>query len=816
MDNIDLFKFKFVDREVERKVVKKFLFDSNNDKILWIHGESGVGKTELVKYFTENFKNYRFIHINPIKTQMLSYFSTFTKELEKEKYSLPNFIIKNYKKIRDLTKGTISEINEKTKFLMELLEIGEKIFIDAKGDFFSTANVITRYVIDISRDRKSIFIFDNFQQCDTNSLEIIQEITNNLLRNVNIKFIFITTDNTLSVDSEIIKFLLDKIPSTPVLIKPFAIKEYFLDILLSIYSLDNVNVSDLEQLFIICNGIPEKLKTFLRNMYLSNGIEYYKDSNQARLMPKIFKETLCKGVDNTDLDSLDIIEKLVFKIIICWNETMPIFLLDDMAQYISREALCLPSELKTQIINAIYKLIGLNILELDENGLKVKHDLLYLSFLPKYNVIPEIILYNKLYNYLNINREEVIKHYSQTFFEINNALYSYKACISLWQQINLSCLKRLLEQSDFKNIDAVINRLETNLIGIDVPDLLLLAECFYNRGKYYKARNILNYAQGKLAVDTEYFRYYYLSGKLYNMVMDKENAEKELILAQKYVLPKTDEEILIKHMLQLILVEVNGRKQEAKEIFCSVSEHLENYKDNSKVLGILLKNCSNYYNGKKALNLLETALRIGEENNDLIEIAFIKNNMGYEYFKLNDYEKCKALYEESISTLSQTKIHESAYPLSNLAICYMIEDKYSEAITLINRALFWNCSTYLEFVLNTHLMLCCEQIGEKEESYKIAEILFDKLESGKIEDPVILRKVYLNLAINYDRLQLEQRAKTCIEKAYAFSLNSSSEYRASKIYSKYFGPISRDLSEIKDQYRTKYYFDHWLTIFSHD
>lgn len=816
MENIDLFKFKFVDREIERKVVEKFLFDSNNDKILWIHGESGVGKTELVKYFADHFEHYRFIHINPVKTQIMSYFSALTKELDKENFSLPNFIIKNYKKIRDLTKDTISEINEKTRFLTGLLEIGEKIFIDAKGDFFSTANVLTHYIINISSDKKLVFVFDNFQQCDTNSLEIIKEVTSNLLKNMNIKFIFITTDNTLSADSEIIKFLLDKVPTSPILIKPFAIKEYFLDILLNIYSLDNINISDLEQLFQICNGIPEKLKTFLRNMYLSNGIEYYKNNNQARLMPNIFKETLCKGVDNTDLDSLDIIEKLVFKIIICWNEAIPIALLDDVAQYISREVLCLPRELKTQIINAIYKLIGLNILELDENGLKVKHDLLYLSFLPKYNVIPEIILYNKLYNYININRTHIIRHYSLTFFEINNALYSYKSCIPLWQQINLSCLKMLLEQSDYKNIDAILCRLETNLTDINVSDLILLAECFYNRGKYYKARNILNYTQGKLAIDTEYFRYYYLSGKLYNMVMDKENAEKELLLAQKYVLPKSGEELLIKHMLQLILVEVNGRKQEAKEIFCSVSEHLEDYMDNSKALGILLKNCSNYYNGQSALNLLEIALSIGEENNDLVEIAFTKNNMGYEYFKLSEYEKCKILYEESISILSQTKIHESAYPLSNLAVCYMIENNYSEAIMLINRALLWNCSTYLEFVLNTHLMLCYEQTYEKDKSYKLAEKLFDKLESGKIKDPVVLRKVYLNLAINYDKLQLEQRAKICIEKAYVFSIDTSSEYRASKLYSKYFGPISKDLSTIKDQYYTKYYFDHWLTIFSHD
>ena len=66
MVNTDLFKFKFVDRETERQIVEKFILTRNSDKALWIHGESGVGKTELVKYFKTQFSDYKFIHINPI------------------------------------------------------------------------------------------------------------------------------------------------------------------------------------------------------------------------------------------------------------------------------------------------------------------------------------------------------------------------------------------------------------------------------------------------------------------------------------------------------------------------------------------------------------------------------------------------------------------------------------------------------------------------------------------------------------------------------------------------------------------------------
>ena len=70
-------------------------------------------------------------------------------------------------------------------------------------------------------------------------------------------------------------------------------------------------------------------------MYLSKGIEYDCNSTLARLIPSIFNETLSKGVDNVDLEALGIIDKLVFKIMICWNEVISIPLLEDITHYIA-------------------------------------------------------------------------------------------------------------------------------------------------------------------------------------------------------------------------------------------------------------------------------------------------------------------------------------------------------------------------------------------------------------------------------------------------------------------------------------------------
>lgn len=814
MTNKDLFNFKFVDREIERKLICNFLLDSKSDKILWVHGESGVGKTELIKYFIRQFEQTKFVHINPVKTQEISYFSSLVQELNKEKISLPGFILKNYAKIHDLSKNTISDISTKTKLVMGIAEFVGMLFVDSNNKFFSTTNVITQYIKNISKNKKYVFVFDNFQQCDYKSLEIIQGIIQNLSTNVNVKFIFITTDGTLSTDSEVAKFLLEKTFYEPIAITPFKEKEYFMDILLNTFSLENINSAELEQLFQICNGIPEKLKNFLRNTCFANGIQYC--NNSARFVSNIFKATLCKGADATDFSSLDIFQKLELQIMVYWNEKISIELLEQVSEYVAVKDLALPDEMKQDIIKAIYELQELGILEMDETSIKIKHDLLYFTLSTPQLALPEKIVYARLYEYFYTHSKEIINKYSQTFFDLNMALYSYKANIYLWPQINLICLRRLFIQSDFQNINKIASRLEDCITTLEIADLLLLAECFYNSGDYEKARNILNTVQGKKKDDNGCFKYYYLSGKLYNMSMDKKNAEKELLLAQKYVVPKSEEDILTKHMLQLVLVEVKEKKSAAKKIFCSVAEHLNEYDENSKALGILLKNCSNYYSGTAALHLLEKALDISRVNNDLVEEAFIENNMGYEYFKLGDYDRCKSLYQNAIEILSQTKIHESAYPLSNLAVCFMLEHKYDEAINLIRRAHFWRCSPYLKYVLDTHLMLCYEQIGETEASIKIAEQLYTTMESGKINDPVILRKVYLNLAINYDKLHWEKQAKKCAQQAYTYSTGTSSEYRATNIYNKYSDKKIQGYAVSQTQYCKGSYFDHWLTIFSHD
>ena len=59
-NNTDLYNFRFSDRDNERLILRNFLSD-NKDKILWIKGVSGAGKSFFVKNCRCLLSNYKVV-----------------------------------------------------------------------------------------------------------------------------------------------------------------------------------------------------------------------------------------------------------------------------------------------------------------------------------------------------------------------------------------------------------------------------------------------------------------------------------------------------------------------------------------------------------------------------------------------------------------------------------------------------------------------------------------------------------------------------------------------------------------------------------
>lgn len=145
---------------------------------------------------------------------------------------------------------------------------------------------------------------------------------------------------------------------------------------------------------------------------------------------------------------------------------------------------------------------------------------------------------------------------------------------------------------------------------------------------------------------------------------------------------------------------------------------------------------------------------------------------------------------------------------------------FENAISIIIEANRWNTSTYVSISLKTLLMVCYAHTSETERSIKMADELIDFINSYKITDTTMLRKIYLNIALVYNHLN---KPKNVINeyamKAYQISANTSSWYRAYDLVRGLVpasdDPLSHCLPD-EEWYWTNGKYEPWLVTFSHD
>lgn len=162
---------------------------------------------------------------------------------------------------------------------------------------------------------------------------------------------------------------------------------------------------------------------------------------------------------------------------------------------------------------------------------------------------------------------------------------------------------------------------------------------------------------------------------------------------------------------------------------------------------------------------------------------------------------------ECVDALSNTENSQYAFKL-----------RYEEKYQLMLR-LFLGCLVLI-ISLKTLLMVCYAHTSETERSIKMADELIDFINSYKITDTTMLRKIYLNIALVYNHLN---KPKNVINeyamKAYQISANTSSWYRAYDLVRGLVpasdDPLSHCLPD-EEWYWTNGKYEPWLVTFSHD
>lgn len=826
-----LFDFNFVDRNNERKTISNFINQKIDNNILWINGQSGVGKTFLIENTFLLDKTCKKIYISPqAQGQTESSLELFIKEVQNiTKVNLIKFIISNYSSISDIAKKAINAILAYKKIDIEwFLDIAfdsSKLFVSNNDEKQNTSKLIQKYIEEILQQENLMIILDNFTYCDYESQQILLDLILTYKNDHRIQFVVSTTHEKLDEQNYLKKFLLEKIDTEYLFLSGFKDAQFFKMIIEKKFVLTS-ELSDLiPYMFKICKGVPESLKEILRNLALSNSIKQADSNGKSTINVDSLKNYLL-DYDN-DLPQIDFtlindIECFFLQVVTYIKYPLSLTVLKRIYDYLCKKVFCIEnSVIMPSFSTLINKFIGIDVLQCkkcnDISIISFKHDLLYWKLNEQFlNYVNKDAIFYYLYCYISSN---------QIFLEDNGisknksyemmAYYSFRANADEWVSLNYNLGKQKYDSSLFYDATDVFERLSAKLHLLTEGQKITIAKCLYDAGQYNECILILK----SINIENieEKCEVYFLWGKALFVKLNALEAINKLDLAAKHVAPSTQEYYNILAMKLVALAESPGGGANAKELFELEIMPIVEDMLYVKFLGNILRNCWAYCTGAEAIHYLNIALAISQENNNDIEIAYTYNNLGLEYARAWELEKATDYYKEALILLENTKCHEISYPLNNMAACEMLKKNYQTALDYLLEAMLWNKAPFMDKVIKTHMLMCNYYLSNTTQCQIYADELYEYLFHDTIQNENIIRRISLNLCIYYKNIGEEESAKKCILRAFNYIKNSNCEYRATVLYNELMN-TSKPLDKI--HYNSIFYkemtFDPWITAFSHE
>lgn len=823
IDNTTLFQFQFTDRRKEQDVLQTFL-DNHSSKILWIYGKSGTGKTFFVR---QCIKQRNVIYVeNKKNTEAGSCVLNLIKELQSlSQNSFWNFIHNHIQSIK-ATVQDIPALKQLTdsNFLQYALS-KNFYFIDETNQFNNLATILQKYIDHVLKEASLIFIIDNFDQCDENSVDILLNFAKCNITNKQRKFIFISTDNESNL-SENETRLEKEIPCKNLPIPAIPNEESFIKMLPATFDISNLREKDINRIYKVCHGLPEKLQDLLHNLSKANAIEYSNEKISFNLSI-MEKYILSNGVADLEISKFTIIEQCILLVIICMGVPLNIDLLLILTQNLYKELFRF-SISETKFQDALEKMLP-KPLKVNYNTIGNKiytdHDLTFgaaLLFFKENNMYK--MSCDIIYRYLNQNMPE---GFGVCFSESSQkeifANLSYNAQCSSWESLNLECGKYFYKNDNYIQATKYFNRFLNTMALVSEQDKLYFAIANYEVGLYKNAYSIILQILDQNV--TEDYTYNIYAGKIMNMNCKYKLAEEYFKKAVELSEENSDDQMYAKYMLHIILTQIPGRWNDAATIYKSLTqfireayiEHndLEFYKPcNAKIL----KCCYNFYFNQDAMALMDMAEMIADNFQMVIEKAFILNNKGFEYIRQNDNQKGMDCFKESYEILIKTKQHEAAYALNNIGICQMFNKNYNGAILSFKEALLYQKSYYLQLTTNTMLMQCYS-LTNSDKQEDLEKELKKWVDEHPNDDPAIIRKICMNLSIYSKRNQMPKEAKYYLDKIIDNVATTSSEYRSLKLKKELYDvdvEIDKQYVFRDSEYFKELLFDPWFITLSHD
>lgn len=834
MLNTDVFKFEFVNRTRERKIIDNFIgnFNENVGYALWINGKRGVGKSFFLTEYVVPQKGFHSVYVN-VKSGYNtpnSYLKELISQVSKTaNLNFTSYLRANYKSIVQISQKTVNKILS----LANLDEIGLEELISSFTDYFiskqnekeNAITVVKKYFIDARKKcNRLVFIFDSFSQCDISSVDVITSLTHEFLNYSEIRFIFSTTEEDLDNRFDIKCVLAEKIENKLVEVSAFKEKQLFVRMVEHSFDLNEQNISLLSQAFKLCKGVPQSFKEILINLYALQGIEI--NCNKAQFVADTFRKIMIKKEISFDVDSLCQElkpAKVILQVIALWGAPISYNVLLQFLKYYANVDFI--SFLEDEIRKTLQFLENSHILIKSYNNNVVlyqfEHDSLKIAVKDYFEDDRSVpFLHFNIYEFIKSLDDELKLPYWRQYYRSLLAYHSFASQADEWIEYNYLYGYDFYKKCSYKEAELVFSRLESVVTKLSGEQLLNMGITLFHCGQYNKAndifRNIFSFNLHNVLSKEQTIILYIFHARSYGCILDTKNALEMISKAES--LSNIDERlnIMVLRAKQSILFLSPNGFHKAKALFDELS-----IKDtHAREMALIYQCAMDYYEGEQAKELLNKGLELAKEFSDEITQAKILNNIGFEHLRCGEYNQAESFITKSIKILEKMQPHEQSYPYSNLAILYMISHDWEKALGAIIEALFWNKSDYVSLVLKTNRMLCY-YFSDNPEWEKIYNKLYKYIEGNHGIDDKIYKKIGINLALvacktgnNIDAKNILKICEPHLENEWPHG-----KYRFLKLKQQ----LSENTEELTipsnvgcTQYYCELEFEPWLVTFTHD
>lgn len=827
VDSRNLFDFRFVDRYQQKKDIAKFLNSELTFNTLWLSGKQGIGKTRLLKEIVEKqaSKDRDYIFCSFEETNSTDKLEEFIDLLQrKSKLKFFDFLKVHYESIFDISKKITTGILKIAGFdlgdFVDAAYDSTKIFITHKTQQHSAIKVIANYLNIILANKRLIVVLDHFSKCKQETVDLFMQIIAQFVDNKNIHFIISTTEEEMEYRNDISSKILLKIPVHTMILSEFDEDIYFYEILQDIFHIPDESKPIISQIHTICDGSPVKLQAALMESYRSNII--YLEKEKAVIDFLKLRQIILQKEFGFKLENYKLPAQIIFRLIIALDEQAPSLLLIKASKFIVDNMFLGLGVLKEDLSSELSNLYQYNVIEfsLDGNSIvKINNPIIREILREKFKYDPTNKLFSKtLVDFLCENKEFVLSlGLTSDWIEKMIVSHAINGKTNNWIQLALEYGIFKYRKNRFSDAAEYFETILSQTEYISSENLFPIVDCFFQVGKYTTAETLLRELEKRSDCNKWTYNYYF--SRTENLLLRKEHA---LQLAEEatHNAHSREEKIKALNMQQQILVDMTDGKERAKIIFDNLVELFKksDTETKSQILPTL-KTAVDFYHAEETFAFLDLAKKMALQENNQIEEAFILTNEGFEHFRQGNIESAENCFLNSAKKLFDIRTHEISYPLNNLANCYMSKNMFEEALTILLKSSLWNTSSYVFVTNETLLMVCYAHIGKTEKAIEMINKLLAYIEQFDINDKTMLRKIYLNIALVYKKINKPYLSEEFAKKAYPLSFNTSSWYRAYTLIKNLYEDEPNPISFCRE--KEKWYwsngdYEPWLVTFSHD